>query len=146
MAVKLYFRQVPLSWAVSTKVSSAFKRVAIVASNRQAMFFGCHGLSTARLFKLLAFQTSSRWVLTTQSRGPPYEHCIQIFTRRVGPLFWLLGGIGKKQNKVSSSRFVSAILRLAFLVTSSLPARVAFGNFSVTPGFMRRLSRFVEPG
>jgi hypothetical protein len=41
-----------------------------------------HLLSSAKL---------SDCVLTTQSRGPPHEHCIQIFIWRVGPLFWLLG-------------------------------------------------------
>ena len=30
---------------------------------------------------------------------------IRIVIRRVGPLFWLLGGVSKKQNKVSSSLF-----------------------------------------
>ena len=58
MAVKSYFRRVPQSWTVSTKVSWAFQRVAIYASNRQAMFSGSHGLPAARQFKLLALQTS----------------------------------------------------------------------------------------
>ena len=57
MAVKSYFRQDPQSWAVSTTVSFAVQRVAIHAFNRQAMFFGIHGLPAARQFKLLAFQT-----------------------------------------------------------------------------------------
>ena len=62
---------------------------------------------------------------------------------RVGPLFWLLGGISQKQNEVNSSQFFSAAFRLAFLVTSWLPAQIALGKFSVTPAFTRRLSRFV---
>jgi hypothetical protein len=36
---------------------------------------------------------TSQLALTTQSRGPPYEHCIQVIIRRVGPLFWLLEAI-----------------------------------------------------
>ncbi len=43
MAVKSYFRQVPQSWAVSTMVSLASGRVAIVASNRQARCYGVNG-------------------------------------------------------------------------------------------------------
>jgi hypothetical protein len=50
--------------------------------------------------------------LTTQSRGPPHGHGIQIRSNRrpcVGPLFWLLGGFSKKQNKVGFSRFFAAV-------------------------------------
>jgi hypothetical protein len=39
---------------------------------------------------------TSQLALTTQSRGPPYEHCIQVIIRHVGPLFWLLGAITEK--------------------------------------------------
>ena len=58
MVVKFYFRQVPQSWAVSTRVALASERVAIHASIRQAMDYGVHGSLAARQFKLLAFQTS----------------------------------------------------------------------------------------
>ena len=116
--------------AVGAGVSWAFQRVAIHASNRQATCFGVHGLPAARQFKLLAFQTSSQWVLTTQSRGPPYEHCIQTFIRRVGPLFWLLEP--KMQNRVGWIFFSGSFCSDSFCFVSGIKAVC---TLSLSPSF-----------
>ena len=63
--------------------------------------------------------------------------------RRVGPLFWLLGGITRKSKIEWAFRVFFSLSPFGVLVTSSLPAQIAFGQFPVIPGFVRRLPRFV---
>jgi hypothetical protein len=43
-----------MSLALGARVSSAFSKLAIHASNRQATFSGAHGYLVAQQFKLLA--------------------------------------------------------------------------------------------
>ena len=81
------------------------------------------------------FNYLSLWLLTTQSRGPPYEHCIQIFIRRVGPLFWLLGPWKQKVSNGLHSFLALGVL-CAFVLC--LPSKLDFA-LSSNPSFRQSL-------